>query len=337
MDSTIYDVARLAGVSLSTVSRVLNHHPYVRTATREKVMQAIEALNFKPSHVASALATNQTRTFGLLVSDISNPFFAEVVRGVEAAGADHGFSLVICNTDGDREREVRHLTTLRQKGVDGIIFACTQLNGAEIVSLLGGASPIVLIAQEVEGLAADVIRVDDFQGGYEAVKHLVSLGHRRIAYITGPVDNGPVRGRKKGYEAGLEAAGIEVNPELIVTTDNSLDGGYNGFQQLLTRVDPLPTAVFCINDLVAIGVIKAARRNGLRVPEDLSVVGYDRTPLAGMVEPELTSVAQPVREMGRWAVDVLVNRVGQNPVKTQRVVMEPELIRGGSTMAITNS
>ena len=299
----------------------------------EKVQEAIQRLGFKPSHVASALATHQTRTLGLLVSDLSNPFYAEMARGAEAAGSEHGFSLIICNTDDDREREARHLDVLRQKGVDGIIFASALLDSSYAAAFVESGYPMVLISRLVEGLDADVIRVDDFQGGYLATRHLLSLGHTRIAHIAGPTQTRPGRDRKKGYEAALEEAKIPLEPRWIVEGNFLREGGYIAVEQILSGPPPYPTAFFAGNDLSAVGAIKALYQRGYRVPDDFSVVGYDRTILAEMVEPELTSVAQPMQEMGRQAVEMLMQRIQGQREEPRHVVLPPRLVIGGSTQS----
>lgn len=332
---TIYDVARAAGVSVATVSRVLNHHRGVRPGTREQVMRAVRELNYQPNLIASALMTGQTRTVGLLVPDISNPFFAEICRGVEDAGAERGFSLVICNTDERLDLEAQKVNLLRKKAVDGIIFASAEVGDANIVELQQAGYPIVLISREVDGIEANSVSVDDFQGGYLATKHLIGLGHRRIAHLAGPLRTRPGLYRKKGYEAALEQADIEVDPALIAAGEFNLQSGRAMARALLERLPEPPTAVFAGNDLIAIGAIKELRQAGLRVPADVSVVGYDHTALAEVADPPLTSIAQPMHEMGRRAMELLLAAIAESPsaTRTHQIVLPPRLVVASSTAA----
>ena len=330
-EPTIYDVARLAGVSLATVSRVLNQYPHVRPKTREQVVAAMRSLNYQPNLMATALMTGHTRTVGLLVSDISNPFFGEICRGVEDAAAGKGLSVIICNTDEREEREAQQTALLRQKGVDGVIFASAYVGDHNLAQLQEHGIPIVLVSRGVEGPAVDTIGVDDFTGGYQAARHLLSLGHRLIAHLTGPLNTRPGLHRKKGFEAALEEAGVAVNPDWVLPGSFSLESGLIRTLELLAVPGERPTAIVAGNDLIAIGAMRVLRQRGLRVPEDVSIVGYDRTTLAEIVDPELTSVAQPMQEMGRRALEMLLEVVTGRRSEPLQVVLPPRLVLGHST------
>lgn len=328
---TIYDVARLAGVSSATVSRVLNHHATVKPATRERVMRAIRELDYQVNLLASALNTGQTRTIGLILPDIANPFFAEIARGVEESAAENGFNIVMCNTHEQVEREASYVQVLRQKHVDGIIFTSAYLDDRNIVALHNSGFPLVLVSREVEELAVDSIRTDDFAGGYQATRHLIALGHTRIALLAGPLRTKPSLDRKKGYEAALERADLPLDPALTFSGEFNLESGVAMAEQLLGAGTPF-TAIVAGNDLIAAGAIKVLRRRGIKVPEDVSVIGYDGTALAEMMEPELTTVAQQMHEMGRQATDLLLSRIqGIRTNGPVQVVLPPRLVVGGST------
>ncbi|HLO04121.1 MAG TPA: LacI family DNA-binding transcriptional regulator [Symbiobacteriaceae bacterium] len=328
---TIYDVAQRAGVSSATVSRVLNNHPLVKPETRDRVMQAIKELDYQVNLLAAALMTKQTRTIGLIVPDIANPFFAEIARGVEEAGAAAGFNVVMCNTLEQAEREGRYIQVLRQKHVDGIIFTSAYLDDRSLTPLIEAGFPVVLISREVEDVAVDSVRTDDFEGGYQATRHLLGLGHRRIALLAGPLRTKPSLDRKKGYEAALERAQIPLDPGLLLSGEFSIESGKAMAQHLLQSTRDF-TAIVAGNDLIAAGAIKICRQHGLSVPTDVSVVGYDRTILAELIEPELTSVAQQMHEMGRQAMELLLQRIqGTQTREPVQVVLPPRLVVAGST------
>lgn len=288
-------------------------------------------LNYQPNLLASALMTGKTKTIGLLVPDISNPFFAELCRGVEDAGADAGFNVVICNTDENLAKERQHINLLRQKGIDGIIFASAEMGGENIVDLQKSNYPVVLLARGVDGLDLTSVSVDDFEGGYLAAQHLLTLGHKRVALFAGPLRTKPALFRQKGFEAAMEQAGLKVDPDLVDSGPFTIASGMLQAERLLARTSRLPTGIVAGNDLIAIGAIKVLRRHGVRIPDDLSVVGFDRTTLAEAFDPELTSVAQPVGQLGRRALELLVEAIAEPGVRPQKVLITPELVLGAST------
>jgi LacI family transcriptional regulator len=332
VDPTIYEVATLAGVSLATVSRVLNNNPNVRPSTREKVLTAIKELGYQPNLLASALMTKQTRTIGLLVPDISNPYFAELCRSVEDACAARGFSTVICNTDERLDREERQITLLRQKGVDGMIFASALEGDENILRLIKSEYPVVLLSRGLDGQPVDQVTVDDLEGGLVATRYLLGLGHRRIALFSGPLRSTPGLYRKKGFEAALELAGMTVDTSLMESGQFTITSGMEMMERLLAKADPLPSAIVAGNDLIAIGAMKVLRRHGIAVPEAISIVGYDHTLLAEIVDPPLTSVAQPMQLMGSKAVELLEERIVSSRREPVKVVLPPQLVVGSSTI-----
>lgn len=334
MEPTLSDVAKLAGVSLATASRVLNGNPGVKPENREKVLAAIEALAYKPNLVASALATKQSRTLGLLVPDISNPFFAEICRGVEDKCEQSGFSVIIANTEENVDRQRRAVEVLRQRGIDGIVFTSAEVVDPTITQLIATNYPAVFISREVQGVSAPVVDVDDFHGGYLATKHLLGLGHRRIAHLTGPLRTKPGLHRKKGYEAALEEAGLALDPLLIEECEFNAQSGQGQAEQLLDRLAEPPTAIFAGNDLIAIGAMRTLRNRNLRIPQDVSLIGYDNTPLADVADPPLTTMAQPMREMGRQAVTILLDLIAGRYSGPQRLTLPVTLHQGGSTAVV---
>jgi LacI family transcriptional regulator len=328
MKPTIYDVARAAGVSIATVSKVINNTGRISDKTRKKVHKVMEELRYQPSIVASALTGKRMNTIGLLIKDLANPFFAEVARAVEDRGQELGFSVVMCSTDNDSDKEAGYIALLKQKKVDGIIVAAGFRNETMLRELIRENFPVALISQEIPELAIDSVSVDDYQGGYQVTDHLISLGHRHIAMIA--EDGRSSFGRIRGYRQALEDAGIPFDELRLIRCEASVEEGYRNGGYFLDSLKPL-TAIFASNDLLAVGVMKAARERGIRIPDDLSVVGFDNTILAAFVDPPLTSVAQPIQDMGRQVVDCLVQRIeGEHKLK-QRVVLLPELVIRKST------
>lgn len=330
MKPTIYDVAEKAGVSIATVSKVINETGRIGEKTRKRVLQVMDELNYRPSVVASALTGKNTYTIGLLLPDLANPFFAEIARSVEDRGHELGYSLVMCSTDNKPDKEGRYLSVLRQKSVDGVILATGIYRDETLRELIDHKIPIALIARDMPHLTVDTVRVDDFVGGYQATHHLLELGHRRIAIIVEDLNVMSSRERLRGYREAHQERGVPVDESLVLVSDFTVEDGKRVTGQLLDRDEP-PTAIFACNDLLAIGVIQAARLRGLIIPDDLSIVGFDNTILATIVDPPLTTVAQPIHEMGRQVMDLLIQEIENKKQAKRRVVLLPELIVRQST------
>jgi len=328
---TIYDVSRQARVSLATVSRVVHNHPTVRPETRAKVLEAMDQLGYHPNLLASALMTKQTKTIGLLVPDISNPFFAELCRGVGDAVSEIGINVVICNTDDQLDREKDQVRLLRQKGVDGLILASAEVNEEHIDELLIQRYPVVLVARGVSRMDVPSVTVDDFEGGYVATRYLLDLGHRRIALLSGPRRTTPTLARRKGFEAAMEQMGVPIDPQLVDAGAHTIESGMEMTARLLERNPERPTAIVAGNDLIAIGAIKVLRRAGLRIPEDISIVGYDGTFLTEAFDPELTTVRQPTEEIATEAIRLLTSAIADPEKVSRKVVLPPQLLIRAST------
>ncbi|MCG0276298.1 MAG: LacI family transcriptional regulator [Thermosediminibacteraceae bacterium] len=335
--ATIYDVAKRAKVSIATVSRVLNNSPLVSEKTRERVKKAIEELNYSPNVIASALTKKSTLTLGLLIPDIANPFFAELARGVEDASADFGFNIIICNTDYRSDKEAEYIRLLKQKSIDGFIISTAYYNDENVINLIKSNTPVVILGRDIDGedMVVDVVVSDNVNGGYIATKHLIDLGHKNIACLLGPPQVKVNLDREKGYLKAMEEAGLKVRPELIVFGDFKVEFGFKKAIELLS-LEHRPTAFFAANDLTAIGVIKAARFMGLEVPRDISVVGYDNTMLAEIVDPPLTTVNQQMRKMGYMATEFLIKRIKGESSGGQRIVLDVDLVVRRSTSRVYN-
>jgi DNA-binding LacI/PurR family transcriptional regulator len=330
MKTTIYDVAKKAGVSISTVSRVINNTGRISEKTKKKVLEVMEVLQYQPSVVASALTGKRTRTIGLIIPDVANPFYAEIARSVEDRGRELGFNLLMCNSDNNPDTEEMYLSLLQQKKVDGIIFGTTTKNFTVLKNLLQEKFPVALIGNDIPELMIDVVSVDDFLGGYMATSHLVSLGHKKIAIMLGRLNHASEKYRFQAYRQVLEEYGIEYDEKLVLYTDYSIESSRRAALEIL-QSSQRPSAIFAYYDSLAIGVYQAAKELGLNIPDDLSVIGFDDTILATIVDPPLTTIAQPIHEMGRQVMDLLVQEIEGKKKLKQRVILPPELMIRHST------
>ncbi len=326
MAVTIREVAQAAGVSVATVSRVVSgssHH--VRPDTRRRVMGAVARLRYQPNLVARGLKKRVTHTVGLIVPDISNPFFPAIARGIEDVANRAGFGVLLCNTYEDLAKERAYLNLLDKRMVDGMIFATVGANTTHLRMLRRRGVPAVLIARVPEGVGIDAVLVDNRRGTREATEHLIRLGHRQIAFIGGPPTLPDATDRRLGYEQALAAAGIAVTPTLIRDGGFRAEGGAATVGALLEQRVPF-TAVVAANDLMAIGAMEKLRRRGRRIPEDVAIVGFDDITFASLVEPRLTTVAQPKYRMGRLAMERLLDLLGGGDRTPRRLVLEPKLV-----------
>jgi DNA-binding LacI/PurR family transcriptional regulator len=324
---TIYDIAEAAGVSIATVSKVINNRGRVGEKTRERVLRVIQEMNYSPNRIASALGGKSMCTLGLLIPDISNPFYSEIVRGAEDCGRKWGYNVLICNTDNNTRREMDYLLALRQKRVDGVILATASSSDTRREDLESLGIPIAFISREIPGFESIRVIVDNFRGGYLATRHLIDLGHQNIALFTEPLNIMTSSERLRGYVEALQEAGIPYRPEWVRPGSFGIESGYRLAQELLRESrDPIPTAVFAANDQLAIGAIQAFKEAGRLVPEDVSVVGFDNSMLCTIVDPPLTTVAQPMYEMGKTVVDRLIEAIQKGRNGSERIVLEPKLV-----------
>ena len=306
--ATIRDVAQRAGVSVTTVSHVVNNTRPVEPNTQARVRVAIEALGYRPNLLARGLRSRKTNTIGLLVPDNSNPFFAEVARAIEDAGFEQGYSVILCNSDMKEAKQDAYLSVLLAKQVDGLILISSGDSPDPVKRIMQAGVPVVVVDRELGDLPVDQVLVDNEQGGYLAGSHLVGLGHTRIGYIAGPSDIRPSKGRVEGLRRALREAELELDPRAIARSDGRYTGGEEAMRELLARRRDL-TAIFAYNDLMAIGAVAVLRQAGLRVPEDISVIGFDDIPQAATTVPAITTVAQPTSELGNVSARLLLNRL----------------------------
>lgn len=330
MKITIYDVAKEAGVSIATVSKVINGKGKISQARRAEIMRVIERLKYQPSVIAAALTNKKTFTLGLLIPDISNPFFGEIARAVEDQGQRHGYSVVICSTDNQDERAQRYISLLYQKSVDGLIIG-TGIEDKDILRRLADKSfPVALIAREMPALSVPTVLVDDFIGGFLAATHLLKLGHSRFGVLAENMKVPSSRERVRGFKRAVEDAGLVIFEDCIQACEYRMDDGRGKALGLLSLKHP-PTALFCCSDLLAVGALQAAAQLKIHVPDQVSVISFDNTVLASVMSPALTAVSQPIEHMGKLAVDLLVKELNKElPVK-QRIVLSPEIVIREST------
>jgi LacI family transcriptional regulator len=310
MPVTIKDVARESGVNVSTVSRALNGEYGVHAETREHVVAVAERLRYRPNRVARGLVTGQSHTLGLVVSDIRNPFFAEVARGAEDAAYHAGYDLVLCNSDLDADKQLRYLQALVEKRVDGILMnSVASLNRRQQDQLAAMGVPIVLLNRGAARHAFSTISADNEAGGALAAAYLMRLGHRRIAHLTGPRHHGNMTARARGFVRALEAAKQPVHP-VVMFGRNTFAGGMELARKLVAQ-HPEVSAIFVASDTMAFGVMRALLEASRQIPRDVSVIGFDNVELSSIVHPPLTTIHQPKYEIGQAAVEILLRLAGR--------------------------
>lgn len=333
---TIYDIAKEAQVSVATVSRVLNNTAPVKESTREMIMAVIEKHQFQPNALARSLLKKETGTIAMILPDITNPFFPEVFWGAENVAREKRYTFFLCDTAGEHSRESEYLSILREKRVDGIIFLGGRINltqcppelSQEVIELAKHV-PIVLVNGNLPRSGLHRIYTDEEEGAALATQHLLDLGHRRIAFLGGMEETSTTQMKLKAVRMKLKAHGLTLRKDWTLFHDFSIEGGRALMDRMLEQ-EERPTAVLCVNDFTAIGALKSAVEHGLRIPEDLSIVGFDNSPLSRAVIPELTTVSQNTNRLGELSVEMLHELIsGGNPRK--RTVLPPQLVVRAST------
>jgi LacI family transcriptional regulator, galactose operon repressor len=323
--TTIQDVAKRAGVAPITASRVLNHSGYASEETRARVEAAAAALGYVPNSLARGLRSKRTHTLALVMTDITNPFFTLIARGVEDAASNSGYTVIFCNTDESEEEETKYLNILVQKQVDGVLLVPACSNSQSLEFLRSNEIPFVLIDRSVPGTQSDLIRCDSEQGAYNLTRHLIDLGHERVVTITGPREVSTSQDRASGYQRAMMEAGLADQIQVYYGFFTQ-DSGYQLTRDVLT-LEPRPTAILGGNNFISIGILKALRDARLDVPANMSVVGFDDLPASLIVDPILTVAAQPAYQMGSQATELLLKRiVGQLPESSQEIILPTEMI-----------
>ncbi|WP_163526666.1 catabolite control protein A [Halobacillus ihumii] len=332
MNVTIYDVAREASVSMATVSRVVNGNPNVKPATRKKVNDAIERLGYRPNAVARGLASKKTTTVGVIIPDISSIFFAELARGIEDIATMYNYNIILSNSDQNKDKELHLINAMLGKQVDGLVFMGGTITDEHVHEFKNASVPVALAATVDETKETPSVNINYEQAAYEAVELLVSHNNERIAYVSG-AENTEINNQKlEGYKRALRDRNLNINDDLIITGDYSYDSGIEAFEQLW-ELDEKPSAIFVAADEMALGVIHGAQDRGLSVPEDVEVFGFDNTRLATMVRPTLSTVVQPMYDIGAVAMRLLTKFMNKEEVEEQNVTLPHRIIERNSTQS----
>ncbi|MGG1575033.1 LacI family DNA-binding transcriptional regulator [Fictibacillus sp. NRS-1165] len=318
------DVAEKANVSKATVSRVLRNPEAVKKDTRDKVLAIIEQMNYQPNILARHFRRSQTNTILVVVPNIMNTVFSHILGGIEHAAGENGYRVLLANTNKQVEKEYEYLDHLKQRQVDGMILLSARMDKNVLAEVME-QFPVVLTADYLEGVAIPTVTIDNVSSARTATEHLINMGHSRIAHITGPLHLLVSQDRLKGYRQALLQNGLAFDNILIQEGDFSHESGYNQMTKLMALEKP-PTAVFSANDEMATGVIKAAKENGLSVPGDLAVVGFDNIKLSAIYDPGITTIAQPTFEMGKKAMELLLEQINGIEMGKRQHVLENELI-----------
>jgi LacI family transcriptional regulator len=321
--TTIYDVARAAEVSPATVSRVLNGKQNVDVELAQRVRAAAQQLEYHPNAVARNLRRSRTSLWAVIISDINNPFFTALVRGVEDVAQRASYSVVLCNSDENPDKEAGYISAVLAEQMAGVIISPTHRSG-HVGRLLAAGAPVVAIDREVEGARVDTVLVDNEHGARLATEHLIGQGYQRIACITGPRQVTTASQRFRGYRAALHAAGRRVDEDLIRYADFREAGGHAAMAQLLDSDTP-PDAVFAGNNLMTVGILTCLAERGVQIPEELAVVGFDDVPWGAFIRPPLSTITQPTYDLGRTAADLLLDRIVQPDRPPRRITLHTEL------------
>jgi LacI family transcriptional regulator len=326
---TIKDIARKAGVSPQTVSRALNDKGEIRSETRARILHIAKQLGYRPNSVARSLATQRTRNLGLVVPDVSNPFFASIARGIQDAAHQSQYNVFLCNTDENTDREQSAILSLEAQRVDGIILCSSRLPETDLIQLARRYQPLVLVNRCITHPQTGCVIVDDARAMQRAVQYLLELGHRRIGLLAGPAESHSGQQRSQGYDRAMHASGIAPPSEWKTHCPPQVDGGQSAARTLLQRAPEL-TAVVAYNDLVAVGALWACAELGLSVPEDCAILGCDDVLLAALVSPPLTTIHIPTYDLGQRAMGLLLRmmdpQASERDTQPTPILISPTLV-----------
>lgn len=334
MKATIKDIAKLAQVSTATVSKVVNcKDEKISSATRERIMGIIEELGYVPNRIASSMVTKRTKTIGLIIPDIANPFFPEIARGAEDLAKKKGYTLILCNSDNDLEKEDTYIDMLQEKMVDGIIFTASSNRSEVSLALNKSSIPVITVDREIDGLKSQkIILVNNEIDAFNATTHMIDCGYKKILHISGPMASKPAQERYKGYLRALEEKRMKPEDNHLITGRYSGEWGFDTVQNLVSKGIDFD-GIFCGNDLIALGALKALHSNNIDVPNHVGLVGYDDIYMSQMVTPELTTVKQPNYEMGYQAAEMLLRMIHGEESKLNSESLKTKLVVRGTTRA----
>ncbi|WP_169797589.1 catabolite control protein A [Neobacillus fumarioli] len=328
---TIYDVAREANVSMATVSRVVNGNPNVKPVTRKKVLEVIERLGYRPNAVARGLASKKTTTVGVIIPDISNIFYAELARGIEDIATMYKYNIILSNSDQNKDKELHLLNTMLGKQVDGIVFMSDNITSEHVEEFEKSPVPIVLAGSIEKSEKIPSVNINYEQAAYDSIKEFIDRGHKSIAFVVGPQYEYDISSKKlAGYKRALSDANIPFNEELIIEGDYTYDSGLEAFEKILD-LSVKPTAIFVDSDEMALGVVHGAEDKGYKIPEDFEVITSDNTRLSLMVRPQLTTIVQPLYDIGAVAMRLLTKLMNKEKVSGHIVVLPHRIEHRKST------
>jgi LacI family transcriptional regulator len=327
MAVTIKDIAKKAGVSYSTVSRALNNDKIIKQETRERIARIAREMGYKPNAIARGLVMKETNTLGLVIPDITNPFYPEVARGIEECANEYGYTIFLCNSNWDSVKENKYIDILQSKRVDGIIVAPVSQELDIIRKTYAASMPVVFVGKKIEFSNSSYVVIDNRKGGFIATEYLLNKGYTRIAFIGGLEKDSTNHDRLMGYQDALKINNIPVDPSIIKQGSFKRESGYDSMISLLEQGNEIQ-AVFAGNDVIAFGVMQAIRAKGLRIPEDIAVVGFDNIPISGYPEISLTTVDQDKYKIGRLAAEMAINYIknSEDTWESKAVVLEPKLV-----------
>lgn len=330
MNITIYDVAREANVSMATVSRVVNNNPNVKPTTRKKVLETIKRLGYRPNAVARGLASKKTTTIGAIIPDISSIFFSELVRGIEDIATMYNYNIILSNSDQNKEKELRLINTMFEKQVDGVLFMGGNVTEEHVEQFSTSSVPVVLAATHDETGKIPSVNIDYEEAAYEATKFFIDKGHKHPAIVSGQNSVQSNVLKYEGYLRALKESGTQINEKFIIDNEYSYEAGIAGVKQLL-ELDEKPTAVFVASDEMALGVIHGAQDLGYNVPEDIEVFGFNNTRLSTMVRPTLSTVIQPMYDLGAVAMRLLTKYMDKEEDAESTVILPHRILERNST------
>ncbi|MCY6371300.1 LacI family DNA-binding transcriptional regulator [Clostridium ganghwense] len=338
MSVTIYDIAQKSGVSRATVSRVLNDSGYVKEETKQKVLKAIKELNYTPSAIARSLSTSKTNTIGVVVPEISNPFFGEIIKGISQIADEHNLNIILCDTEENINKEIKALKLLRQQRIEGIIITPTaaehKFNSEYLSTLENLGIPIVLVDGHVEYSNFNGVFVDHIKGAYDGTEALIKEGHRKIAIITGDMKSRPAKDRLIGYKKALSANNIPIEDRYIFYGDYNYESAY-GITKEIIKMEDRPTAIFVSSNMMSLGCVKAFYEEKMNIPEDIAIIGFDKLDVLNILGLDISFVNGPTVEMGRVGMNMLIDIIrNKNSREVKRITLLPELVLKGSEMYI---
>lgn len=321
---TLKMVAERAGVSVNTVSRAINNKSDINEETKKRVLKVAQELGYVQNATAVALRTKKTRTLGVVIADNRNPFYAEVLNGIEEAAREKNYHIILANTQRDYQKEEEAINLLLAKRVDGLLITPVQDRNDDIKNLIEANIPFVIVGRDFKNIEVDAVYNDEVKGGFLATKYLIKKGHKRIALINGFLHKSPARGRLEGYKKALKEYGIPFDDSLVSVGDIDVKDGYERTKQLLEKNLDF-TAIFAYNDMMAFGAMRAIKEKGLRIPEDIGLVGYDDIPFSSLISPSLTTIRLKKQELGVESLKLLLSRINVSRKKTKKIMLDVEL------------